>query len=300
MDELKLGMIGLDTSHCPAFTRLLHDQENPHHVAGGRVVAAFPGGSDELEVSYSRVDKFTAQMRDELGVEIKDSIEAACEGVDAVLLESCDGRQHREQFETIAPYGLPVFIDKPLATTTDDAKRIVELADEHDAPFVSSSSARFSRGVVELGRGQDVQGCAAFGPASILDDFPGLFWYGIHVAEMIFAKMGRGCREVTVRKTDLADVATGVWDDGRVGVLYGHRIEKGPGFGCSVFYKGGVEQGVGRSEPPGYALLLEPVLEFFRTGEPPVDPMETVEIVAFLEAANQSRESGETAELRVD
>ncbi len=297
MSELKLGMIGLDTSHCPAFTKLLNDPDNAHHVPGGRVVAAYPGGSRDMEASYSRVGGFTEQMRDELGVEMKDSIEAVCEQVDAVLLESCDGRQHLEQFEAIAPFGLPVFIDKPLAASTDDALRIVELSRQHDAPFVSSSSVRFSRGIVELAEGREVQGCTAFGPASILDDFPGLFWYGIHIAEMIFAKMGRGCAKVTARKTELADVVTGVWDDGRVGVLYGHRIKKGPGFGCDVFYEGGVEQGVSQGDPPGYALLLEPVVEFFHTRKTPIDPMETVEIVAFLEAANQSRETGETVEL---
>jgi len=298
MDELKLGMIGLDTSHCPAFTKLLHDKGGPHHVPGGRVVAAFPGGSPEFSKSYSRVDKFTEQMRDELGVEILDSIEAVVERADAILLESCDGRQHREQFEKIAPFGVPAFIDKPLATTVSDAERIVALSEEHNAPFFSCSSLRLSRGIAELGEGRQILGCETFGPSPILDDFPGHFWYGIHAAEILFAKMGCGCREVTVRKTELADAVIGIWEDGRIGTMYGHQIEKGPGFGCTVFFEGGAAQGMPSDEPPAYALLAQQYMEFFRTRRPPIDPAETVEIVAFLEAANQSRETGEPVTLK--
>jgi len=299
MDELRLGMIGLDTSHCPAFAKLLQEEQNPYHVPGGRVVAAFPGGSQDLKVSYSRVEKFTAQMGDEFGVDIKDSIEAVVEDVDAVLLESVDGRQHLEQFRKIAPFGKPVFIDKPLAVDPAEAKEFIALSKEHDAPFFSCSSLRFAKGIIELGEGQDVKACDAFGPASILPDFPGLFWYGIHSAEMIFAKLGPGCKEVTVHKSDLADVVTGVWEDGRVGVLFGHRIEKGPGFGAAVFYTGGADQGLAQDEPPGYALLLEQAIPFFRTRKPPIDPQETLEIIAFLAAANESRETGQPVALAV-
>ena len=299
MDELKVGMIGLDTSHCPAFTKLLNDRDTPHHVPGARVVAAFPGGSKAFSKSWERVDKFTEQMRDELGVEIKDSIEAVVEGVDAVLLESCDGRQHLEQFRAIAPFGVPTFIDKPMATSAADVKAIIELSEKHDAPIFSSSSVRYTRGIAELGEGTEVLGCEAFGPAPILDDFPGLFWYGIHAAEALFAKMGRGCRHVVTHKTDLADVVTGTWEDGRIGTLYGFRFKKGPGFGCTVFVPGGAQHSTGLDKPPAYALLAEQYVKFFQTRQSPVDPAETLEIIAFLEAANESRETGETVAIKL-
>jgi len=224
MDELKLGMIGLDTSHCPAFAKLLSDKTEKYHVPGGRVVAAYPGGSSKMAVSCKRVEKFTAQMRDEFGVRIVDTIEELAGLVDGVMIESCDGRQHLEQFRKVAPFGKPVWIDKPLATTVKEAKAIAELAEKHNSPVFSCSSLRYARGIAETGEGKRVLGCVAYGPASVLDDFPGLFWYGIHAAEVLFAKMGRGCRQVVVRKTDTADVVTGVWADGRVGALYGYRI----------------------------------------------------------------------------
>jgi hypothetical protein len=302
MEDLKLGMIGLDTSHVVAFTKLLHNAESPHYVPGGRLVAAFPGGSQAMANSRDRVGGFTDQLRDEFGVTICDSIEVVCEQVDAVLLESVDGRQHLEQFEKIAPAAKPVFIDKPLTCDLDEAKAIIALSDQHDAPFFSASSLRFSKGIAELAAGKRVVGCQSFGPAAILDDFPGLFWYGIHSAEILFAKMGAGCRRVRVTKTDLADLVTGVWDDGRIGTLLGFRYPKEVAvgdFGCTIFAEGGIVHGTPASEPPGYAMLLGPMIEFFRTRIPPIAPQETLEIIAFLAAANESRETGAEVQLAV-
>jgi len=297
MELLHIGMIGLDTSHCPAFAKLLHDQGDPHHIAGARIVAAFPGGSEAFSNSRNRVAQFTAQMRDEFGVEILDSIEAVAERSDAILLESVDGRQHLEQFSKLAPYGKPVFIDKPLTCDTNEAKQIFALAEQYKTPVFSASSLRYAHGVAELGQGQQVAGCVAFGPMPILEDFPALFWYGIHTAEILFSKMGTGCREVTVARSEQADVVTGVWEDGRVGTLYGYRYAGFGDFGATVYAGKTVQQGIAQKTPPWYALLLKEVIRFFRTGKAPVDPAETLEIIAFLEAAGISRETGETVAL---
>jgi hypothetical protein len=287
---LKVGMVGLDTSHCPTFTKLINDETHPFHIPGARVVGAYPGWSAALSVSRDRVAGFTAQMRDELGVEIYETIPALAADVDAILLESCDGRQHREQFAELA-VGKPVYVDKPLATTTEDARAIIELADETGTPLMSCSSLRYAAGIADLVVEGPVVSCEAFGPAAILEDFPGLFWYGVHSAEVLFAKMGPGCREVECLERGDTDVVIGTWEDGRVGVLRGTRFEKGA-FGCVVHSDQGAACGLARHDPPYYALMLEQVMTFFKTGVSPIDIQETWEIVAFLEAAGKSRALG--------
>lgn len=299
MKQLKLGMIGLDTSHCPAFAKLLLDKDDPHHVEGATIVAAYPGGSDAFANSRNRVDQYTAQMRDEFNVEILDSIEAVAERSDAILLESVDGRQHLEQFAKLAPFGKPVFIDKPLTTDTEEAKELFRLAEVHDSPVFSASSLRYAHGIRELGEGEEVLGCEAFGPMAILDDFPGLFWYGIHSAEILFSKMGTGCVEVSVTRNEQVDMVTGIWKDGRVGTLYGHRFPGMNAFGATVYAGKTVQQGIAQAAPPWYALLLQEILPFFRTRQSPIDPQETLEIIAFLEAANTSRDTGEPVSLNL-
>jgi predicted dehydrogenase len=287
---MKIGMVGLDTSHCPAFAGLVNDEQNEYYIEGAEVVAAYPGGSDQFSHSHSRVAGFTEQLRDKYGVEIVDSIPALVEQVDAIMLESVDGRQHLEQFEQMA-VGKPVYIDKPFATSTADAQALVRLAEETGTPIMSCSSLRYASGIVGLAKGGDVVSCEAFGQAALLDDYPGLFWYGIHSAEVLFSYMGSGCKNVRCVHYDDLDVVIGEWDDGRLGVMRGTRFGKG-GFGCVVYTDQGTRCGMAQSTPPYYYLLLKKMLAFFESGESPIDIQETLDIVAFLETADQSRAQG--------
>lgn len=299
MQKLKLGMIGLDTSHCQAFADLLNNKNNPHYVEGGQVVAAYPGGSDIFSLSKNRVEQITAEMKDKFNIKIVETIEEAADNVDAVFLESVDGRQHLEQFEKIVEFGKPVFIDKPFTTSVEDAKRILELSDKFKTPVYSCSAIHYAKGIEEIAVDRKVLGCETFGPMAILDDFPGLFWYGIHSADILFSKMGRGCCEVVTHHTETADVVTGIWDDGRVGTLYGYRMEGLGTFGCTVFTEGGIFHSLVQTEPPYYALMMPHIVEFFRSGKSPIDLKETLEITAFLEAANKSRQTAQPVQLCV-
>ena len=296
---IRVGMVGLDTSHCPTFTRLLNDENDVYHVPGAKVVGAFPGGSTAFSLSYSRVEGFTEQLREGFGVTMYDSIHALAQDVDAILLESSDGRQHLEQFAQAA-VGKPIFLDKPLATTTDDARKIIELANETSTPIMSASSLRYAAGIAELTTGVDhVLSCEAFGPAPLLDDFPGLFWYGVHSAEVLVSKMGPGCRKARCIEHPDTDLVIGEWDDGRVGILRGTR-QGAYAFGCVVHTEDATRCGLAQSTPPYYAAMLQEVVAFLRTGSSPIDIRETWDIIALLEAAEKSRaRNGEAVELVV-
>ena len=287
---IKVGMVGLDTSHCPAFTGILNDASNPYHVPGAQVVGAYPGGSAQFSNSRNRVEGFTAQLRDEFGIPIYDSIPALVADVDAILLESVDGRQHLEQFQAMAA-GKPVYIDKPFATTSSEAVEIAGIAQHSDTPIMSCSSLRYAAGIVDLAQKAEVLSCEAFGPASLLDDYPGLFWYGIHSAEMLFSFMGTGCLRARCIAYPEVDVVIGEWEDGRIGVLKGTRLPKSQ-FGCIVHTDQGTECGLALSTPPFYYGLMQQVVKFFQTRTAPIDTQETIEIVAFLEAADTSRAQG--------
>lgn len=288
---LKLAMIGLDTSHCSVFANLLNNEKATHHVPGARVVKAFPGGTDKFQHSASRVPQFTQELREKHGVQICDRIEDAIEGMDAFLLESVDGRQHLEQFRVLAPTGKPVFIDKPLACSYADARAIVELAATWKTPVFSASACRLAVGMAGMiPAGAIINTCEAYGPMSLLDDYPSFFWYGIHSADVLFSHMGRGCQKVRVIHTDKMDVIAGVWQDGRIGTLRGLRF-KDAGFGCSVFTDKGVIQCTLQQDPPSYAMLMRAVVPFLQTGLPLIPLAETLGIIAFLDAAHQSLNS---------
>ncbi|NIA12567.1 MAG: Gfo/Idh/MocA family oxidoreductase [Nitrospiraceae bacterium] len=283
-------MIGLDTSHVVAFTRLLNDESHAKHVPGAKVVAAYKGGSDDIESSYTRVDKFTEQLSSEFGVEIVDTIEELCTRVDAIMLESVDGRPHLEQVKPVFKAGLPVFIDKPLAGSLRDAIEIFRLAKEYNVPCFTSSSYRFYEGLVDL-KAEDVgeiRGAISYGPCYIEPHHPDFFWYGVHPAEALFAVMGTGCESVVRTSTPDTDVATGVWAGGRVGTLRGLRNQSTPHKVIVFGTKKVAEQLTGGD----YAPLIVEVVKFFQTGIAPVSAEETIELFAFMEAADESKRQG--------
>ena len=142
--EIRLGIIGTDTSHVTAFTAVLNNPAHPDHVPGARVVAAWKGGSADIESSRTRVDKYAEELVAKWNVEIVPDIATLGSKVDAILLESVDGRPHLAQAREAFKARKPVFIDKPLAATLEDAREIDRLAKQAGVKWFSSSSLRWS------------------------------------------------------------------------------------------------------------------------------------------------------------
>ena len=285
---MRLGMVGLDTSHCSAFAKILNDPEYEYHLLGARVVGAFPGGSELFSLSRKRVRGFTEELHGKYGVTLYNNIEDLSSDVDALLLLSGDGRQHLEQFKQMM-VGKPVFIDKPLVVSSETARELIGLAGAAHTPIMSSSSLRYAAGIADMvDQGAQVYSCESFGPAPILEDYPGLFWYGIHSIEILFSFMGPGCRTVRCLSSEHMDVIIGEWEDGRMGVVRGTRLGSDE-FGGVVHTNTGVKCGTAKNTLPFYFLLLQNVLEFFRTGISPVSIEETFNIIAFIEAADKSK-----------
>jgi len=297
-EPIKIGIIGLDTSHVTQFTSLLNDANRKEHLPGGLIVAAYKGGSPTVAESRDRVERFTSEVTTKYNVKLVDSIPALCRMVDAVLLLSVDGRQHLEQVKPVFAAHKRVFIDKPLAGSYKDGSEIARLSKESGTPFFSCSSERFIEPVQELkhdptlGR---IEGAMTFGPMAIETYMPDLFWYGIHSVEMLYELMGPGCLRVARVHTDGADSVVGVWSDGRIGEMRGLRSSPRT-YGSVVF--GSKKVAVSRNlrnpsekEPSGsnYRALMERILEFFRTGKAPVPPEESLEVLAFIEAADMSK-----------
>jgi hypothetical protein len=290
---IRIGMIGLDTSHCPAFTKMFNDSTADGYVPDARVVCAFPGGSPDVSASYTRVEKFTRQLQEEYGVEIVESIPELVNKVDAVILTSVDGRPHLEQAKPIIAAGKPIFIDKPMAGSYQDVREIFRLANEANVPCFSSSSLRFfdnlQKAIADTSMGR-IMGAHVFAPCRLEMRHPDFFWYGIHGVEMLFAVMGPECVSVSRVSTEGTDVATGIWMDGRLGTFRGIREGK-YGYGVTLFY----EKGNRHVVPEGgslYENLVREIVKFFKTGNSPVDQKETLAMFAFMEAADKSKVKG--------
>lgn len=289
---MRAGMIGLDTSHVVAFTGLLNDPAKAKGVLSNvKVTAAFPGGSQDIASSRDRVEGYTATLRDKHGVKICDSIEAMLEDVDVVFLESVDGRPHLAQIRPVLAAKKPVFVDKPVAGTLADAVLIYDLAAKAGVPIFSSSSLRYSQSTMGAKNNPavgDILGAVAFSPCSLEEHHPDLFWYGVHGVESLFTIMSTGCKSVSRVHTPDFDVVTGNWEDGRIGTFRGIRKGKAD-YGATVFGSKGIYHATGYS---GYQPLVAKICQFFQDGKPPVSAQETLEMFAFMEAADESKRRG--------
>jgi len=294
--EVKVGIIGLDTSHALAFTKIMNVNKDPG-VAGFRMVAAYQWGSKDIVSSTNRYPKYIAEVK-KMGVEVVPTIDELIAKVDVVCLETNDGREHLWQAEKVFQAGKPVFIDKPIAHNLADALKIYELGKKYDAKYFSASALRFSKvaNAARAGEYGKIRGAALISPSPLEEQGTHNYysWYGIHGFEPLMAIMGTGVEKVSCFRNDDGDVVNAVWKDGRMGELRLMRAnwtytgyvlpEKKPG--------GWKDPAILFDGYPGYEPLLEQVVAFFKTGVPPISPEECLEVMAFMEAAEMSAKRG--------
>lgn len=284
--EVKIGIIGLDTSHSIAFTRFLNGEEKKDKYNDFKIVAAYPYGSRTIKSSYERIPGYIEQVQ-KLGVEIVSSIPELLEKVDYILLETNDGNLHLEQANQVFKSGKIAFIDKPLGANLAQAIAIYELSKKYNVPFFTSSALRYVEKNQKIRNGEFglVLGADCYSPHSPEVSHSDFGWYGIHGVEMLFTVMGTGCAYVNRMSSDSTDVVVGKWIDGRIGSF--RAIQQGESIygGTAYTHSGAVSFGPYQ----GYEALLDEILNFFKTHVAPISEKETLEIFAFMEASNESK-----------
>jgi predicted dehydrogenase len=287
---LRIGIIGTDTPHCVYFTDILNNPGHAEHVPGGKVVVAYKGGSSDIPQSLAKVDEFARELREKFQVKIVDDIQILAREVDAIIIGSIDGRTHLKFVRQVLPFRHPVFVDKPLGGTLDDSIEIFRLARAAGVPCFSASSLRFikSKAALKTATYGEIRGATSQGPGTLEPHHPDLFWYGIHAVESLYAVLGVGCESVVRTHTADIDVLTGIWRGGKVGTV--RVLRNGPApYGVTIFgTKAIVSERVERS----YAPLVAEMMAFFRTGRSPVPEPETIELLAFMEAGDESKRRG--------
>lgn len=286
--KLNIALVGCDTSHVVHFSRLLNDDTDPQHIAGARVIAAVTDGYGTIAGSREKAVAHAAQIEARHGVKLYQSIGDLPPECDAIFIETTDGARHLEQLQQAAEFNVPVYIDKPLALSSEDAETIYRIASEKSLPIMSASALRYDDHFTEAmskADGEMVMGADIYGCTELLDGCPGFFWYGIHSAEMLFAAMGTGVEQVQVVHENDYDLISGVWSDGRIGTIRGTR-KPHFAFGGTLHTPSKPIPFTVPEDVSFYGPLLKQVIQFVKTGISPIHEAETLEIIRFLELAN--------------
>lgn len=284
--ETRVGIIGCDTSHTIAFTKLMNETK-PDFSAGFRVAVAYQWGSKDIVSSTNRYEKYIPQL-EAMGVEMTGSIAELLGKCDVVCLETCDGREHLAQALEVFKSGKRVFIDKPIAHDYANARKIYEAGRACGATYFSSSALRYADAQQDCRAGKygKIAGCEYFAPSPVEEQgtHSRYTWYGIHGFEPIMTVMGTGVASVRTIPCDGLDVIVMKWKDGRVATL--RAAAKSWQYGGYAIPAKGKPVALGGYE--GYEKLLRQIVAFFKTGVVPVPNEETLELFAVMDAAEQS------------
>jgi predicted dehydrogenase len=288
-EDLKVAIIGLDTSHAVEFARRMQapDCAPEMKVAGMKAVSCLRFATPFMD--EAGLDERQKQL-EAWGVQVTTDLAEAVADCDALMLEINDPAYHLEYFQKCAGLGKPIFLDKPMADTLESGRAIYDLAQEKGVRVLSCSSLRFAGKLQEACAAVPEPRCVStFGPLGIAPAGSSIVWYGVHAFEMLQRALGRGAEKVFARR-DCAGVVTVIeYGDGRRGVVeltegayhYGGCL-RGPG-GCAPFVVDGRRL---------YSDQLEVVHRFFQGEAPPLELEDTLEVMALLDAAERSSQSG--------
>ncbi|MCH6268975.1 hypothetical protein [Neobacillus citreus] len=188
-----------------------------------------------------------------------------------------------------------MFIDKPIALSSEDVKEIREVAETHRIQVMSSSSLRYADGLVTAMnsvRDSSIQSAYIYGPLPMQEGIRGYFWYGIHMLELAFAMMGNNVQTVEVERFKHYELCRLTYDGGRSAVIRGDYNMHGR-FGFVAHTPSNtLSAELWKDEKPYYAGLLEKIIDFFQTGIPPVSLQETQKLIEIIEDIHRKREYG--------
>jgi predicted dehydrogenase len=294
-NDLQVALIGLDTSHTLEFARRMQAPDCPadQKVTGLRAVSCL-----RFSTPFQNEEGLNARqaMLEGWGVKVTTHFEEAVKKCDVIMLEINDAAYHLEYFTRCAALGKPIFLDKPLADTLDNGKKIHDLIRSKNLKVFSTSSLRL---VPQLEQAcQQIpspQFATVFGPLGEAPAGSSIVWYGVHSFEMLQRAMGRGARSVLVKKDGAGVTAIVTYADNRRGIVelsngawvYGGTLRT---LDNAVSFVADMSR--------AYSDLLLKIEAFFRTGIPPVAMADTLEVMALLEAARRSHDGG--AEEKID
>ncbi|MEA4890083.1 MAG: Gfo/Idh/MocA family oxidoreductase [Clostridiaceae bacterium] len=283
----RIGIIGSDNSHAEIFSKLVNipdEKTGAYAYPDMRVTAIF--GLDK-----TRTEEVAAHGKIEM---IAQRPEELLNQVDAAMVVFRHGDLHLPYALPFIEAGIPVWLDKPFTITNQDVQKLKSAAIAHGTLITGGSTCKYTPDVLNLrsvvtqeNRIGSLRAAAVNFPATLANEYGGIYFYGAHLVEMALAIFGYQPRSVTANENNGGVVALVNYDQFQVAlnflpdttpygaILYGHKGTMSKEIDISGCYRYGFAQ----------------FAEMLRTGKSPTSFEQIETPVKLLNAIKESYET---------
>jgi len=280
---MKIGTIGSDNSHAAAFSKAL----NVDKIAGMEDVQASHIWGLKTDETQDKVTRGNIPF-------VVSKPEEMLQQVDAVLVVLRHGGLHLEYSRPFLEAGIPVFIDKPLACSTSDARKILELAAKKQVPITSFSLVRYDSAIQNLKQNLPEMANIMTGDVAgvitpNVDEYGGMIFYGIHTTELMLEIFGYGVEKIFAIHGNDNTIAIASYPHAIVTM---HFMGQSSYLFCVTVH--GKEKSLYQPADANDYLPqgLKQMIHLFRTHEVHLSPAQLFEPVAIHEAIDRSLQEG--------
>lgn len=268
----RIGIIGAENSHAAAIAKAI----NVEHSHPGFAVTHLWGETETFAANTAKAGAIPMIVRDPAEM---------LGQVDGVMVDHRDGRYHVSAARPFVEAGLPVFVDKPLSTSLEEARTLLRLRRERGVAVTTLSALPYQSCIQgirdQLATIGTVKGVHLNGPGDPQSPYGGIFFYGIHQVDVMVALFGTGACSVTA--TGEEGTFTGVVRyPGGLTVTIGMPGAKG--FSLTAIGSAGSFHAPIAMDSQPYAATTALFTGMFASGTEPFDDARMLAPIAVLEA----------------
>ena len=279
----RIAILGCENSHASSFLSTIRKNEEFSDI---EVVGVY---SDEREAAE--------KLRANYGVCVMESYMDAVGKIDGLVITARNGANH---YKYAAPYldsGVPIYIDKPITNTEEDAVAFIRELERRGIKYTGGSCLRHDNFVRELGEDNknSVDGKTLGGsfraPLDSASPYGGFYFYAPHLIESVMVIFGKDVRSVMAYKN--AEKTTVVFRYENYDVM-GLFVENNYVYHASRHAEKAVKSGK-ISSGAGNDWILAEFRDYYNLlegGETGVSPEDFIAPVFVMNAVKRSIDSG--------
>lgn len=172
----KIAILGCENSHADGFLKTIRD-ENLDDIQVLGVYSCFEGAAERLNEIY--------------GVPVMENYDALVGQLDGLIITARHGANHYKYAKPYLSDGIPMFIDKPITVSEEEAREFMGLLKEKQIPVSGGSSVKHAddiaalKALVASGEKGKVVGGFLRMPLDINSEHGGFFFYAQHLVQSV-------------------------------------------------------------------------------------------------------------------